>query len=320
MTGSAPTLSIIVIFHNMRREAARTLYSLSSRYQMDITAEDYEVIAIDNGSTSPLDPNQIESFEGNFKYHFFDTQSVSPVEAINFGTRQANGQYVAIIVDGARMVTPGIIAATLGALQKFENPFVCTLAWHLGPDVQRKAIETGYCKATEDGLLQSIDWPDNGYRLFEISTLAPSSAMGFEAGMPMEFSWSAVARSTFLHIGGFDTRFQSPGGGLVNHDYLKRVLALGNIEPVVLLGEGSFHQMHGGIATNAKPDALPFEGFAAEYRNIRGEDFVPAANIKPSYFGEVPDNAVRFTKQHIEKSQPFSRKIKNTIKGLMNRF
>ena len=47
-------LSVVVVVHNMRREAARTLYSLSSRYQQGLGELDYEVIVVENGS----DPEQ----------------------------------------------------------------------------------------------------------------------------------------------------------------------------------------------------------------------------------------------------------------------
>jgi len=47
-------LSIVVIFHNMRREAQRTLHSLSKAYQRNVDDLDYEVIAIDNASERPM--------------------------------------------------------------------------------------------------------------------------------------------------------------------------------------------------------------------------------------------------------------------------
>ena len=51
-----PKLSIVTIFHNMCREAERTLYTLSADYQEDVTIYDYEVIAIDNvGNTNTLE-------------------------------------------------------------------------------------------------------------------------------------------------------------------------------------------------------------------------------------------------------------------------
>ena len=48
-------LSIIVICFNMRREAPRTIYSLSKKFQKRIRLEDYEIIVIDNDSTEPLE-------------------------------------------------------------------------------------------------------------------------------------------------------------------------------------------------------------------------------------------------------------------------
>jgi glycosyltransferase involved in cell wall biosynthesis len=49
-----PDLSIIAIFFNMRREAMRTLHSLSRADQQIDENGRYEVLAIDNGSTMPL--------------------------------------------------------------------------------------------------------------------------------------------------------------------------------------------------------------------------------------------------------------------------
>ena len=50
-----PAVSVVVVVYNMAREAPRTLYSLSAAYQRDISAEDYEVIVVDNGSTPAFD-------------------------------------------------------------------------------------------------------------------------------------------------------------------------------------------------------------------------------------------------------------------------
>ena len=43
-------LTVVVVFYNMRREAARTLHSLSRSYQRHVQDLDYEVLVIDNGS------------------------------------------------------------------------------------------------------------------------------------------------------------------------------------------------------------------------------------------------------------------------------
>jgi hypothetical protein len=293
VTGT-PSLSIVVIFHNMVREAERTLFTLSADYQIGVSAEDYEIIAIDNGSDLPLSPNRVSSFGPNIKYQYLDTASVSPVDAVDLGGEAACGQFVAVIVDGARMASPGLVRATLSALEAMQNPFVCALAWHLGPDVQNTSISNGYNQEIEDDLLDSIDWRNNGYRLFEISTLAQSSGVGFLGGLPSECSWLALPRKRFQDIGGFDSRFRAPGGGLVNHDFLKRISADPTTGFVVLLGEGSFHQMHGGVATNCPLAEHPMARFQEEYRSIHGKDYAQTSLPAPYYLGSLSPQMLKF--------------------------
>lgn len=287
-------LSIVVIFHNMRREAARTLHSLSTAYQCGANAEQYEVIAIDNGSAAPLDAGAVKSHGSQFRYHFHGTDSVSPAEAVNLGVEMARGEFVAIIVDGARMATPDIVAASLKGLLIGRDPAVCALSWHLGPDVQNKTMLDGYDQQAEDDLLDSIAWPEHGYRLFDISTLAQSSGMGFLGGMPSELSWVALRLDTFNALGGFDERFRTPGGGQVNHEFRNRLMTHPGIQPVILLGEGVFHQFHGGVATNVPMQHHPREAFRAEYIRIVGQAFKPAPTPPVIYLGKMPQSARRF--------------------------
>lgn len=291
-----PKLSIIVIFHNMRREARRTLYSLNTMYQTDVKSSDYEVIAIDNGSTKPLNPDEVCSYGPNFRYHFFATSSVSPVDAVNAGVSMAKGEYVAVIVDGARMATPGLVWGTVKTLRMFSEPFVCALSWHLGPDIQGMSMQAGYDQSEEDRLLASINWREDGYELFDISTIAPSSKNGFFGGVPPECSWFAMNRASFLKIGGFEKRFQSPGGGFVNHDFRNRALSNLKSQPIVLLGEGVFHQFHGGVATNVKTQELAntLKVFKNEYVAIRKQNNLYQSTPPVIYFGMLSDQARRY--------------------------
>ena len=64
---SQPTLSVIVVFHNMAREAPRTLFTLSADYQRGVGSADYEVIVLDAGSATPLEENFVKSFGENFR-------------------------------------------------------------------------------------------------------------------------------------------------------------------------------------------------------------------------------------------------------------
>src|SRR6476660_3237313 len=105
-------LSVVVNFHNMVREAPRTLYTLSRSGQRGIDSLSYEVIAIDNGSTMPLGSALVEGFSGpgaEFHHLLHNTRSPSPVEAINMAVGRARGRQVVVMIDGAHMVSPGVL-------------------------------------------------------------------------------------------------------------------------------------------------------------------------------------------------------------------
>lgn len=279
-----PRLSVVVVFHDMRREAERTLYSLTPAYQRGMTADDYEVIAVDNGSPQPLDPAAVRRFGPQFHYRFFPTDSPSPCAALNVLVRAARGRYVMCCIDGARILSPGILRRSLDILPVFPHPFVYTLGMHLGKELQNRALLNGYNQQTEDRLLDSVDWRNDGYRLFAISCLAASSRHG-PLGPMTESNCFALAKSDYLALKGYDERFQTPGGGYCNPDFFNRAHEAARWQPVRLLGEATFHQFHGGVATNVPPDRHPGRIMAEEYRTIRGCEFATAYR-EPLYWGE----------------------------------
>lgn len=289
-----PQLSVIVIFYNMTREAPRTLATLAN--QAGINPGDIEIIAIDNNSRQPLAESTISEFKRrlgkNFRYHFHQTDSVSPVGAVNLGVSMARADKVCVCIDGARMLSPGVISNMLAAFAIHRRAFVSTLGWHLGPQVQNASIKDGYCQAVEDDLLATVDWQQDGYQLFSVSSLAGSSANGWFATL-YESNCFAIAKSDFLALGGFDMRFQTPGGGLVNLDFFRLACESPELTPVLLLGEGTFHQFHGGVATNVVMEEHPWDKFNEEYVQIRGHDYAPPS-YSPYYLGHIAPQARRF--------------------------
>jgi hypothetical protein len=285
-------LTVVVNFYNMRREAERTLYSLSAEYQRGVSCEDYEVLAIDNGSSDPLDCAMAESFGKNFRYVHVETKSPSPAAALNRSVEGCRTSAVMILIDGARMLSPGVLKGAQRAFRAFDNPFVYTLGMHVGPGLQNETLMAGYDQVTEDEILASIDWRENGYRLFEVSSLAASSRRGFFSELA-ESNCFSLARREFLRVGGFDERFQTPGGGLGNLDFFNRASTDGGLEPVMLLGEASFHQFHGGVATNVPLKEHPWERFSEEYQDVKGVPYVCSGRTC-HFLGQLPPEAMRF--------------------------
>ena len=293
MISKAPTLSVVAIFHDMQREAARTLYSLTAQFQQTSADFNYEVIVIDNASSQRLQATEVEGFGSNFSYLYYQTDSVSPVTAINYGASIARGEYLMVLIDGARILSPGIINNAMRIAPVYDVPFVYTLGFHLGPDIQNLSIEDGYTQNVEDQLLADIDWRNNGYRLFDISVLAGSSAKGY-LGPISESNCFIMRRDNFHALGGMNPAFQTPGGGLVNLDFFQQACHLENSSPILLLGEGSFHQIHGGVATNVKQKDHPMPSFREEYQSIYNKPYLVDETIESIYFGKPSQNSRKF--------------------------
>lgn len=265
-----PTLSIVIVAYRIERELPRTLQSFSVEYQEGVQAEEYEVVVVDNGSPAPIDPRMVRRFGPNFKCCRIDEAPPSPARAANLGVRESQGEVVGVLVDGARIVTPGVLKYALAAFSMYPDPTVATLAWHLGPGPQQESMQAGYDQEEEDRLLASVGWPRDGYRLFEISALAPSSSGGYSQPLA-ESNAIFLRRSAFEELGGFEEAFDQPGGGFVNLDFYRRACERPGAPLVILLGEGSFHQIHGGVSTNAswQENARLGAEWVAQYERIR---------------------------------------------------
>jgi len=281
----------------MIRESRRSLHSLLPEYQNGITSDDYEVIALDNGSSLPLDGKWVESLSPNFRYKYFDTESVSPCVGINYAVSLAKAENILIIIDGARILTPGMLNYSLLVADLFPRYFAYSIAMHIGNESQNISMLKGYNQDREDELLKTINWHKNGYSLFSISCLAGSSKGGF-LKQPAESNCFAMTKSDFLSIGGYEERFQAPGGGTANLEFFNRVNTHEDIQPVMLLGEATFHQFHGGVTTNVPPKEHPREKNQKEFREIKNKPY-ELFKRPPIFFGHWPEECTGFLSLNI---------------------
>jgi len=287
-----PELSIVVAAYDMARELPRTVRSLSRPYQRGIEDLAYEIVVVDNGSPSPVDSAAIEAIAPEVRVIRMEGLGVSPAKAVNRAVDSTSGRFVGVVLDGARLVTPGVVALARMALTLDPDALVTPLAWHLGRERQDVSRTSGYSAAVEDQLIASIGWPADGYRLFEIAALAHANPRGW-FGPVNESACTFLSRESFVALGGYDESFMSPGGGLVNLDFFTRAAERSALGPIVLLGEGSFHQIHGGVATNAADPARVQQDFRSEYERLRGHPYV-LPHVDPLYLGRVPSPALRW--------------------------
>lgn len=293
-----PLISVIVVGFDMRRELPRTVQSLLPPYQIGMKPEDVQVIVADNGSAEPVRREWFPA-DADVTVLRVDDAGVSPCRAINSAAALAKGERIAVVIDGARMASPGLMKAALEASRLHPDAFVTTLGFHLGPKVQQVSVTEGYDRDVEDRLLADIAWPSDGYRLFEICALGESYREGSFVAPP-ETTFFIMSRERFEALGGFDENFKALGGGFANYDFFERAVADAGAPLVMLIGEGTFHQLHYGATTQAGGIGRPAndgEGslgdvYGREYEAIRGHPYRRSAP-QPLLVGRITHPAVR---------------------------
>jgi hypothetical protein len=298
-----PTISLVLVVYKMASQAEKTIRSLMVDYQRGVRAEEYEVIIVENESPELIRPEFLQSLPANFSYYLRRDAEPSPGPAVNFGAAKTSGNHICILIDGARMLTPGAVKNMILGHRIGESSVVSSPGYHLGRQLQQEAVESGYCHESERDLLDSIGWPEDGYRLFEIACLNGSSGLGFFLPIS-ESNCISMPRRIWDAIGGYDIRFNLGGGGLINLDFYKRACEHAGVQHVVLPGEGSFHQFHGGITTGGQdPGARQayIEASNQQYLELRGSEYQsPVTN--PIYLGEIPTNVQRFVLYSAQKA------------------
>jgi cephalosporin hydroxylase len=201
---------------------------------------------------------------------------------MNRGVAESRSTALALMIDGAHVLTPRVLHYGLAGLEAYAPAVVATQAWYVGPGQQGDAMRAGYDQAVEDALFERIGWPQDGYGLFEIGHFAGDRDW-FDG--VWESNCLFTPRTLLEQVGGLDEAFAMPGGGYTNLDLYERLASTPGVGVVTILGEGSFHQLHGGTTTN-QPDPLArrqrVRSYADHYADLRGRPYMGPE--KPIHF------------------------------------
>jgi len=282
-------LSIIIIFHNNKREAIRSLYALSKKYQRNIEELQYEVLCIDSNSSEPLEPNEFKDLGTEFIFHQLTTDNPSPTDALQFGIDNSKSENLCFMIDGAHIITPNVINYFKKISSIDKNYFIYTHPYHLGEYYQNdNMIKYNYNQATEDILLSKFDWKENGYTLFEASNYKQSNEI-FISNI-FESNCFFISKNHLNVIGGINKKFKTKGGGFVNLDIFKRAVENTLTQTTALIGEGSFHQFHGGTSTNSDRKSDLQKTFRKEYFKNTGKPY-SGPIYSPNHYGNLNSNS-----------------------------
>ena len=266
-------LSVIIVSYHMQRELPRTLLSSLPPSQLEVEDVDYEVIVIDNGSPEPLKLPDTYLLHSNVKLIRIptDVAEPSPVKCINQAVSDhASGEHLLICIDGARILSPYLIRRTVDVLDRYPTAFTFVASRHLGSEVQMAAATKGYDQNVEDRLLSSVDWETDLDALWGISVWAGAHS---NDNFSYQTESNAIGFSRLLwdSLGGYNEDFKRPGGGLCNLELFARATNRPSALNILLLGEATFHQFHGGAATSGRGY---FGGSLDEHIQATGQPYV----------------------------------------------
>lgn len=270
-------MSVVVVTYDMQREAPRTIKALLPPLQRAADDIDYEIIVIDNGSRVPLTLPPDVAADGRVRLVRIAPQDAkaSPASCVNWAVSEiATGGSLMICVDGARLPSAYLVRRSVDVLRHTPNAFVYAASRHLGAEQQMISTQKGYDQDAEDRLLETVDWMKDLDRLFEISVWAGAHESA-------NFLWQnesnafSLSRALWHDLNGFEESFEKPGGGLVNLEFFSRSVLRPDAFNVLIHGEATFHQVHGGAATS---NARYYEESLGEHAVVIGAPYT-----KPDY-------------------------------------
>ena len=147
-------------------------------------------------------------------------------------------------------------------------------------------------------VLENAPWSphvaDIEYRLYEIGVpyryeFANGPPKLFWFVRQFESNCLFVRKSSFHRVGGCNEQFDIPGGGCLMPDLYKELCELDDAVIVQVMGEASFHQVHGGVSTSVTRDQqkVQWETYTNQYEQIRGRPF-HVSQKKQQYIGHMP--------------------------------
>ncbi len=284
-------ITFVVAAYNIPQQLERTLFTCGAEYQ-NAPADQIEIIVVDNGS-DPAVGNDLHDRHPQLSRILRFVGDPSPIKALNEGIRQAKFDNVALIIDGAHMLTPGVFARSEEIFTRFERPVINVPQFMLG-DVSQNFSHVDWAFDRETEMLETLGWPTDGYSLFRYAVRATELQDRAELHH-FESNCLITNKTVFDACGAFEERFTEPGGGMANPEIFWRLTHEPLNTYVVLPGEGSFHQDHGGTTTSITREERRelLEDFHENNRDITGVDGMEIVRA-PHVHGKVP-----FAAQHV---------------------
>jgi hypothetical protein len=269
-TGEVDGISFIIAAYNIPGQLIRTLTSCTPYYQ-NIEPSKLEIIVVDNGSDVALTLSDFRDFPRVTQVIRVDGHP-SPVHGLNLGVEAATFSNVALMIDGAHLLSPGVFNNARAVLELMGRPVINVPQYILGAASQNlRTIENAYAIEAED--LKKLGWPGNGYALFDYAVMAGENPNKSYLDA-IESNCLITTKAVLKECGAYDERFDEPGAGLANIEIFNRLCHDPKNQYVALPGEGSFHQDHGGTTTSLSSEERDrlVSAYYEKYKSLTGNE------------------------------------------------
>ena len=287
-------ISVLIFCNDIQEAIINTLHSLRHEYQ-NFDPNLYEVLILENPSQNNLSANQIHDLPSNFFYNL-NTHKKSLTESLNQLSNQANGNYLLIIPDGAKILSKGVLKYCHQAIKISSKCIVAFHSYNIGvyqDDMEKnevlhlKKIEKEFLKETfpkfADNLLNNASWADS------------SSAGSFF--QMSESNCLFLTKQLWNKIDGFDERLDSIDERIVNLDLYNRVLENKDHKLFFVLGEGTFHQFNSKESKNSV--VKNFEKYKSKYFEITKKNWNSSKRNDYDFLGRVYPSSLKLLKQSL---------------------
>ena len=283
-------LTFVIATYNIPRHLERTLRCCGAKYQ-SAPSDQIEIIVVDNGSTPPVPQSIMQSHPDISEIIRVDGKP-SPVFGLNEGLRRARFNNVALMIDGAHILSPGVFQRTKEVVGQFSRPVINVPQYMLGETSQTFSTSE-FAFEHEEHELDRLGWPADGYSLFNFATRVTELADRPEL-FDFESNCLISTKAVFDECGAFDERFSEPGAGMANVEMFWRLIHEPLNTYVRLPGEGSFHQDHGGTTTSLTREqrADLLADFHAHNKEVTGVESMYTVR-SPFQYGPVFHAATR---------------------------
>jgi len=268
-----PELSIVVCLRECSRQAQNALFSLSTQFQKNVAASDYEVLVVETASPDELGEAAALSHGENFRYLRRGLAIDWRARSLELGVGESRAPYLGLLLDGAQIVSERAIEHALLARRGDERSLLVVPSYRL-----------------DEGALDGVDWRAGAYELFAKASFGPANFNGF-LGPLLGASCLFVPAETYRAAGGAPAGLERPGGGPLSLALYTNLSRVPGTRLVVLAGEGAFRQPH--------PDVAGLSAIETNLHAIladRGSILLNfrAVHREPVAFGPIPGSAQRF--------------------------